>query len=60
MQHITMCEEPRGTVTACVCVCVRGPARVPETRVHASPPPAGQGGGRPQPGQLAQVAAPEL
>ena len=60
MQHITMCEEPRGTVTACVCVCVRGPARVPETRVHASPPPAGQGGGRPRPGQLAQVAAPEL
>ena len=59
MQHTKMCEEPRGTVTACVCACAR-PARVPETRVHASPPPAGQGGGRPRPGQLAQVAAPEL
>ena len=35
MQHIKMCEEPRGTVTACVCVCAR-PARVPG---HVSLPP---------------------
>ena len=36
MQHITMCEEPRGTVTACVCVRVRGRHVSPR---HVSMPP---------------------
>ena len=37
MQHITMCEEPRGTVTACVCVCVCAARHVSPR--HVSMPP---------------------